>query len=66
MEREAYHQTREVYGKRYDSGLMVQSQKDVAAMLGEQERQVSVRKQIQQIQRNFKELTHYTEPAKNR
>ena len=34
MEREAYQQAREVYGKRYDSGLMKQSRKDVAAMLG--------------------------------
>ena len=42
MECEAYQQAREVYGKRYDSGLMEQSHKDVAAMLGEKERQASV------------------------
>ena len=48
MEREAYRQAREVYGKRYDSGLMEQSHKDVAAMLGEQERQASVRQQIRE------------------
>ena len=48
MEREAYCQAREVYAKRYDSGLMEQSRKDVAAMLGEEERQTSVRQQIRE------------------
>ena len=33
MEREAYRQAREVYEKRYDSGLMEQSKKDIAEML---------------------------------
>ena len=47
MECEAYQQAREVYGKRYDSGLMKRSHKDVAAMLGEKERQ-SVRQQIRE------------------
>ena len=48
MEREAYRQVREVYGKRYDSGLMEQSHKDIATILGEQERQASVRQQIRE------------------
>ena len=48
MEREAYRQAREVYGKRYNSGLMEQSQKDVAAMLGEQEQQTSIWQQIRE------------------
>ena len=48
MEREAYRQAREDYGKRYDSGLMEQSRKDVAAMLCEKERQASVQQQIRE------------------
>ena len=48
MEREAYCQAREVYGKRYDSVLMEQSHKDVATMLGEQERRTSIRQQIRE------------------
>ena len=66
MEREAYHQARQVYGKRYDSGLMKQSQKDVAAMLGEQERQASVWEQLQQIQRESEEQLCHAEQAKSR
>ena len=46
MEREAYRQAREVYGKRYDSGLMEQSRKDVAVMLDE-ERALSIQAQVQ-------------------
>ena len=56
MEREAYRQMREVYGKRYDSGLMKQSRKDVAAMLGEQEQQTSIR---QQIRENYAKANSY-------
>ena len=48
VEREAYRQAREVYGKRYNSGLMEQSHKNVAAMLGEEERQASVQQQIRE------------------
>ena len=66
MEREAYRQAREVYGKRYDSGLMRQSRKDVAAMLGEQERQVSVKEELQRNRQKSEERTRYTEQAKNR
>ena len=66
MEREAYRQVRVVYGKRYDSGMMKQSQKDVAAMLGEQERQASVWEQLQQIQRESEEQLCHAEQAKSR
>ena len=64
MEGEAYRQAREVYGKRYDSGMMEQSLKDVAAMLGEQERQTSVREQLQHPERKPGEQTHYDEQDK--
>ena len=47
MEREAYRQAREVYAKRYDSGLMEQSRKDVAAMLDEKEDELTLWRQIQ-------------------
>ena len=47
MEREAYQQAREVYGKRYDSDLMKRSQKDVAAML-EEKRTLSVQVQTRE------------------
>ena len=66
MEREAYQQAREVYGKRYDSGLMRQSRKDVAAILGERERQTSVREELQQARRKSEERARYAEQAKNR
>ena len=66
MEREAYRQVREVYGKRYDSNLMRQSRKDVAAMLGEQERQASIREQFQQARQKSEEQLHYAEQAKSR
>ena len=66
VEREAYRQAREVYGKRYNSGLMEQSYKDVAAMLGEEERQASVRKRLQQARQKSEERTRYEERAKNR
>ena len=66
MEREAYRHAREVYGKQYDSGLMEQSHTDVAAMLGEEERQVSVREQLQQVRQKSEERTRYAEQAKNR
>ena len=66
MEQEAYRQAREVYGKRYDSGLMKRSQKDVAATLGEQERQTSVREQIQQARQKSEQRARDTEQAKNR
>ena len=64
MEHEAHRQAREVYGKRYDSGLMEQSHKDVVAMLGEQERQASVKEQLQQNRQQSEERTHYLEHAK--
>ena len=48
MERESYRQAREVYGKRYNSDLMRQSRKDVAAMLDEEERQASIQQQIRE------------------
>ena len=66
MERESYQQAREVYGKRYNSGLMRQSRKDVAAMLGEQERQTSVRGELQQARQESEERARYAEQAKNR
>ena len=66
MEHEAYRQAREVYGKRYDSGLMRQSRKDVAAMLGERERQTSVREQFQQGRNKSEERMHCAEQAKSR
>ena len=66
MEREAYQQAREVYRKRYDSGLMKRSRTDVATMLGEQERQTSVREQIQQARQKSEERARYAEQAKNR
>ena len=47
MEREAYQQAREVYRKRYDSGLMKRSVKDVAAML-EEKRTLSVQVQTRE------------------
>ena len=56
MEREAYQQAREVYGKHYDSVLMEQSHKDVATMLGEQERRTSIR---QQIRENYAKANSY-------
>ena len=46
MEREAYHQAREVYRKRYDSGLMEQSHKDVATMLDEKKRSLPIHRRI--------------------
>ena len=49
VEREAYRQAREVYGKRYNSGLMEQGHKDVATMLGEKQT-LSVQAQIQKTQ----------------
>ena len=63
MEREAYQQARDVYGKRYDSDLMKQSHRDVAAMLGEQEQQTSIR---QQIRENYAKANSYEqrEPAR--
>ena len=66
MEREAYRQAREVYGKRYDSGLMKRSRRDIAAMLGEQERKTSVWEQLQQAKRKSEEPTRCPEQAKNR
>ena len=66
MEREAHRQVREVCGKRYDSGLMKRSQKDVAAMLGERERQTSVREQLQQARQKSEQWARYAEQAKNR
>ncbi|MBQ6206521.1 MAG: MobA/MobL family protein, partial [Oscillospiraceae bacterium] len=66
MEREAYRQAREVYGKRYNSGLMEQSHKDVAAMLGEEERQASIEEQLQQVRQKSEERTRHTEQAKSR
>ena len=63
MAREAYRQVREVYGKRYDSGMMEQSHKDVTAILGEQEQQTSIR---QQIRENYAKANSYEqrEPAR--
>ena len=49
MEREAYRQVWEVYGKRYNSGLMKQSQKDVAVML-DKKQALSIQTQIQKAQ----------------
>ena len=66
MEREAYRQAREVYGKRYDSGLMEQSRKDVAAMLGEEERQTSVREQLQQSRQKSETRARHIEQSQNR
>ncbi|MBR0281347.1 MAG: hypothetical protein IJQ81_07115, partial [Oscillibacter sp.] len=58
MEREAYRQAREVYGKRYDSGLMKRSQKDVAVMLDEKQAlsiQAQIQKNRNQSERKWKE-----------
>ena len=66
MEQEAYRQAREVYGKRYNSDLMKRSLKDVTTMLGEKDRQASVREQLQQTRKKSEERTRYEERVKNR
>ena len=51
------------YGKRYDSDLMKQSYKNVAAMLGREERQASVWEQIQQSrQKSETQACHMKQP----
>ena len=47
-EQQAAQQLQAVYGKRFDAQIMVQSRKDVAALLDENIAPVSIRKKVQQ------------------
>lgn len=47
-EHEVMQQLQNTYGKRFDSGLLAQGQKDVAGLLGETSEPVSIHKKLRQ------------------
>ena len=48
--RETAQRLQAAYGKKFDSGMLVQSRKDVAEMLDEIVEPVSIRQKLQQLQ----------------
>ena len=49
-ERETAQRLQAAHGKKFDSGTLAQSRKDVAEMLGESAEPVSIRQKLQQLQ----------------
>lgn len=54
------------YGKKFDSGTLAQSQKDVAKMLDEPAESVSIRQKLQQLQRQQNRQSHEKERGQER
>ena len=65
-EREAAQQLQAAYGKKFDSGTLAQSRKDVAAMLDESTEPVSIRRTLQQLQGQQNGQSHKKEHSQER
>ena len=65
-ERETAQRLQAAHGKKFDSGTLAQSQKDVAAMLDESTEPVSIRQTIQQLQRQQYRESHKKEHSQER
>ena len=65
-ELEAAQRLQVAYGKKFDSGTMAQSRKDVAAMLDESTEPVSIRQTIQQLQGQQRRESHKKEHSQER
>ena len=65
-ELEAAQRLQAAYGKKFDSGMLAQSRKDVAAMLDESTKPVSIRQTIQQLQGQQNRESHKKEHSQER
>ena len=65
-EREAAQQLQAAYGKKFDSGTLAQSRKDVAAMLDESTEPVSIRRTLHQLQGQQHRESHKKEHSQER
>ena len=65
-EREIAQRLQAAHGKKFDSGTLAQSRKDVAAMLDESTEPVSIRQTIQQLQGQQNRENHKKEHSQER
>ena len=65
-ERETAQRLQTAYGKKFDSGILAQSQKDVATILDEPAEPVSIRQTIQQLQGKQNRESHRKEHSQER
>ena len=65
-ERETAQWLQAAYGKKFDSGTLVQSRKDVAEMLDESAESVSIRQVLQQLQGHQSRQSHEKERSQER
>ena len=66
QELEAAQRLQAAYGKKFDSGTLAQSQKDVAEMLDESTEPVSIRQTLQQLQGQQHRKSHKKEHSQER
>ena len=65
-ERETFQRLQDIYGKRFDSGMLAQSRKDVAVLLDETSEPVSIRQKIQQSYEQQNKQHYAKEPDQER
>ena len=65
-ERETAQRLQAAYGKKFDSGMLAQSRKDVAKMLDEPEESVSIHQKLQQLQAQQTKQRHKKEHGQDR
>ena len=65
-EHEVIQQLRSTYGKRFNSGALAQSRKDVAKMLDEVAEPVSIRQNLQQLYKHQNRQRHVKERGRDR
>lgn len=65
-ERETARQLQTVYGKKFDFGMLAQSRTDVAEILGEPVKQVSVHQTLQQLQEQQDRESHKRKHSQER
>lgn len=65
-ERETAQRLQTAYGKKFDSGMLVQSRKNIAKMLNEPAESVSIRQKLQQLQVQQTKQSHEKERGQER
>ena len=65
-ERKTAQRLQAAHGKKFDSGILAQSQKDVATILDEPAEPVSIRQKLQQLQRQQNRQSHEKERGQER
>lgn len=65
-ERETAQRLQAAHGKKFDSGILAQSRKDVAGLLGEEGNPLSIQEKLRQLHRQPKQQCHRKEYGQER